>query len=413
MSPVSRRDWDSGKIPDGGLASAIVNGVFRANPRYELVPLDRLSGAERKLLGEFEAEDLYGVLRGRPCASLELRSATPETALLFLTLSEPAPLPDYVKVRLGDDLDRTIARLVVDDVLEIEREGRYVGGSKAGRLVLTPHSSGGRGRIGELSVAALRYAQEFGYLPTEQLALRIYNYGRRPLAPALVSKLPNAVAINYYLGLEPGGSVRRALDAGWVETTPAGGGPIYWRTWRARRVQPANRGPHTGYKLYISPALDALPPAVEAVAGSLAGGRGVKAFKVGSDIGGLCRPDKLVVYFDRLDDLQDAAIKLKGRIGVCPAHGVPFTAAVTADGLLSWGADPPTLGADVGGMTSWRLWVSERLAEYLASGAADDSRALEPWQFALERLRLAGIDTDTWVPTSGMWGEARGERLAT
>ena len=51
--------------------------------------------------------------------------------------------------------------------------------------------------------------------------------------------------------------------------------------------------------------------------------------------------------------------------------------------------------------------MSNRLAEYLATGARDDSSVLEPWRFALERLRLAGIDTDTWVPASGMWREAR------
>lgn len=165
-------------------------------------------------------------------------------------------------------------------------------------------------------------------------------------------------------------------------------------------------GPDPGYKLYVSPTLDALPRAIEAVADSLASGHGAKAFKVGADLGGLCRPDKLVVYFDRLDDLQDAAVSLEQRLGVCPAHGVPFTAAVTADGLLSWGADPPVFGADAGRVTSWRLWVSELLAEYLESARSDNENALQPWQFALERLRLAGIDTDTWVPASGMWREA-------
>ena len=407
MSFAGRRGGDGGEGRDGGRVNAIAHGIFRANPGYELVLLDRLSGAERALLGDLEVDDLYGVLRPRPGAGVEPRSATSETALLFLTLSEPAPLPGYVQARLGDDLERTIARLVLDDVLEIEHDGRYVCGSQAGRLVLTGRSSGGRGRIGDLSLAALRYGQELAGLPTAELALRLYSYGRRPVSPALLSRLPNAAAIDAYLGLQPGGPVRSALDAGWVETTPAGSVRSYWRSWRARRTKRASSGLDTGYKLYVSPGLDGVPPAVEAVASSLAAGRGVKAFKVGADVGGLCRPDKLVVYCDRLDDLQDAAIKLKERLGGCPAHGVPFTAAVTSDGLLSWGADPPALGVDVGGMTSWRLWVSDRLAEYLATGARDDSSVLEPWKFALERLRLAGIDTDTWVPASGMWREAR------
>jgi len=412
VSATVRRDPDGMKA-ERVVASAIAGGVFRANPRYELVLLDRLSAAERELLGGLQVEDLYGVLRARNGEVLESRSVTSETALLFLSLSEPGPLPAYVQARLGEDLERTVARLVLDDVLEIEHEGRFTCGSQAAACVIARRSSGGRGRIGELSVAALRCGQELVSLPTRELALRLYGYGRRPLTPALVSRLPDAAAIDVHLGLQPGGTARAALDAGWVETTSdtaaASGSRPYWRSWRARR---ASSGSGAAHKLYVSPALDALPHALEVVASSLAQSRGVQAFKFGSELRDLCRADKLVVYFDRLDDLQDAAVQLEQRLGACPAQGVPFTAAVTADGLLSWGVDPPALAGDGGEMTSWRLWVSERLAEYLAMGAdamgaAEGSRTLEPWQFALERLRLAGIDTDTWVPASGMWREAQ------
>ena len=391
---------------DADIAGGLARAVFRANPRYELVLVDRLSAAERALLGTSEVADLYGVLRPRGAEGPDVRAVTSETALLFLTLGEPAPLPGYVRTRLGDELERTIARLVVDGVLEIEQGGRFVGGTEAAGLVLSARSSGGRGRIGELSVAALRYGQELVGLPTSELALRLYSYGRRPVSPTLASRLPDSAAFDTYLGLQPDGALERPLAAGWVETTARGGGRRYWRSWRAKRAGEMRDGPDPGYKLYVSPALDALPRAIEAVADSLASGHGAKAFKVGADLGGLCRPDKLVVYFDRLDDLQDAAVSLEQRLGVCPAHGVPFTAAVTADGLLSWGADPPVFGADAGRVTSWRLWVSELLAEYLESARSDNENALQPWQFALERLRLAGIDTDTWVPASGMWREA-------
>ena len=160
----------------------------------------------------------------------------------------------------------------------------------------------------------------------------------------------------------------------------------------------------TPYKLYVSPAIDALPAALGAVADSLARAPGVSAFKVGADLSGICRPDKLVVYFDRLDDLQRAAAQLESLLKGCPAHGVPFTAPVTADGLLSWGADPPAASAvESEALTSWRMWVTERLAEYLVVAREGSAGTLEPWQFALERLRLSGIDTDTWAPANDMW----------
>ena len=148
----------------------------------------------------------------------------------------------------------------------------------------------------------------------------------------------------------------------------------------------------------------ALPSALAPAAEVLASTRSATAFKLGADLPGLCRPDKLVVYFDRLDDLRAVAEELRGRLAGQPAHGVPFTAAITDDGLLSWGADPPR-GVDGVRSTSWRLWIARRLAEYLISARTSDG-GVAAWRFALDRLRLSGVDTDTWAPAGGMWPRA-------
>jgi hypothetical protein len=86
-------------------------------------------------------------------------------------------------------------------------------------------------------------------------------------------------------------------------------------------------------------------------------------------------------------------------------HGVPFTAAIAADGMLSWGTDPPGNRSGTGG-GSWRSWVTGRLADYLAAARPTPSEGVpvEPWQIALERIRLDGVDTDTWVPRPGVVG---------
>lgn len=383
------------------MSRPLADRAFRANPHYELVLLDRLAPAEQAALSELgNSGDTYGVLRPRSDSGLEVRSASSEVALLFLTLQQPGPLPGYVRAQLGDVLDETIGRLLLDSVLEVEHDGGYVSGPRAGELVGSRQSEGGRGRIGQLSVAALRYGQELRELPAGLLALRLYFYGRQPVSPRLRGRLPDEAAVASYLGIDPGGSARPALDAGWrPASTP--GQDRYWRTWRPRQT---TNGPEpTSYKLYVSPATDALPHVVDAVAETLAGARGVNAFKVGSDVYGVCRPDKLVAYFDRLDDLRTGATRLAERLEGTPAHGVPFTAPVTANGLLSWGADPPAVSG--GGSTSWRMWVTERLAEYLVD-CRDGAGELEPWRFALERLRLSGIDTDTWAPANGMWPRA-------
>jgi hypothetical protein len=377
--------------------------MLRANPRYELVALDRLAVAERAVLAPGNGAETYGVLRPRRGTSLGWQAVSPDVALLFLTLQEPAPLPAYAGLRLGDEADRTIARLVADGVLEVEHDGAYVSGAPAGELVLSDHSRGGSGRIGELTRSALRYGQELGGLPAQLLALRLYCYGRRPVSPALVRRLPNAAAIDAHLGIQPGGPARDALGTGWREIPPARGERTYWRSWRRVLGWTGNTA---AYKLYVSPSLDAVAPALAAIAELLCGARGANAFKVGADLRGLCRPDKLVAYFDRLEDLHEGAARLRERLDGCPAHGVPFTAAVTPDGLLSWGADPPRESPAVPAGTSWRLWVAERLAECLTLATESEPSGLEPWQFALRRLRLSGIDTDTWVPAHGMWSEA-------
>ncbi|MDQ3933621.1 MAG: hypothetical protein M3340_03210 [Actinomycetota bacterium] len=379
---------------------------MRANPLYELVLLDRLAPAERELVaGQDGGDELYGVLRPRAGADLEPRSASTDTALLFLTLAEPAPLPEFVRARLGDDTERTIARLVVDGVLEIEADGDFVSGARAGELVLGRRgSSAGSGRIAALSTAALRYGQELDGLPESLLALRLYFYGRKPVSPRLRRELPDEHAVAARLGVVPGGSAWPEIESGWIEVPPPQGERTVWRHWRPRAMPSGrSRGRAANYKLYVSPTADALELALPAVAGTLASARGVVAFKVGRDLPDVCRPDKLVVYLDRLDDLQEAAELLRERLDGCPAHGVPFTAAVTSDGLLSWGADPP---GGSGPASSWRMWVVEQLAAYLALARRSDAAGLEPWRFALERLRLSGVDTDTWVPASGMWPEA-------
>ena len=369
--------------------------IFRSNPRYELVLLDRLSLDERSALSEIEDDGLYGVLRAPNGTGLPPRGVSEETALLFLTLHEPGPLPAYVRRRLGVDIERTATRLVLDEVLEVHDEGGYVSGPSAAALLRQRSDGDGNGALASLSIDALRYGQALGTLPVDLLALRLYLYGRRPVTAALRRRFPDAAAVAGYLGVCPRGAARPALDESWIEAVVPGEPPA-WRLWRPRRRLPPREPNSVDYKLYVSTSLHAAPAAVRIVAETLADARGTTGFKIGRDLDGLCRPDKLVAYFARLEDLHEAAALLGPRVAECPPHGVPFTAPIDPEGLLSWGIDPPRRRNRSPGSSSWRLWVVTRLAEYLA--AARGATA-EGWQFALERLRLDGVDTSTWVPT--------------
>jgi len=155
-----------------------------------------------------------------------------------------------------------------------------------------------------------------------------------------------------------------------------------------------------GYKLYVSPqpefVRDAFHVVVEVLTESPA-----HHFKVGNDAAGLLRPDKIVAYFWDFEALQEAAKQIAGRLVGCRAQGVPFTAGIREDdALLSWGIDPrPEKGALAWQeRESWRLWVTNRLATALLAARRVQTGGLEPWRFALERLRLEDVDTETWTP---------------
>jgi hypothetical protein len=389
---------------------------FRANPAYELVLWDRLEPAERTSLERLrEDPELYGVLRPRrgsgaaaPVADAApgLKAVDRETALLFLTLREPGALPAYVRAVLGAAAGRTIGRLVADGVLEVEREGAFVHGAAAFELRRQPGGeTGAGGHLAALSLAALRYGAVLGVDDPLRLSSRLYGYNRRPLTPRWQRRLAGAAAVEAFLGIAPGGENRPRLDAAWRPSPPSAA----WLSWRSRREEKAPADPAGGgatWKLYVSPAPEALAEAFGAVLDALAAARAPQ-LKVGAGAAGLLRPDKIVAYFPSFERLAAAAEAMTARLAGVVAQGVPFTSEIGGDGLLSWGMDPPqTTATGAGswnGPMSWRLWLTHRLARALIS--ARSSAEPEPWRFALERVRLEGVDTATWTPAASLWSE--------
>jgi hypothetical protein len=374
---------------------------FRANPGFELVLFDRLTPEERQALAELRQDpDFYGVLRPREASpALGVKSVDRETALLFLTLREPGPLPAYVQEVLGESTLRTVARFVADGILEVEQEGGFVSGAAALSLFGEGRAEGaGGGRLAQLSLAALRYGQDLALDDPLALSLRLYGYNRRPLTPRWRRLLPNGEAVLAWLGIGPGGARRQALDRGWERISPSGPAQ-YWLSWRSRASVDGLTGSGATWKLYVSPAAEALPESFGDVLEALVAARAPQ-FKVGSDAHGLLRADKIVAYFPSFERLATAADALSSRLAGLAVQGVPFTSEIGGGGLLSWGVDPPREETALGG-ESWRLWLTHRLARALLS--ARSSGEEEPWRFALERVRLEGVDTDTWTPGALLW----------
>ncbi|MEM6797028.1 MAG: hypothetical protein AAF725_23840, partial [Acidobacteriota bacterium] len=305
--------------------------ILRTSRAYRLVLADRLGSAERRRLGErCQEPDFYGALR-RVSGEGAVRAVDRETALLLLSLREPGPIPRFF-LRGGGaaKLRRTVAALIQEGALEIQgADGAFR------RAAAAPGSSvhqAPSGRLARLSRAAVRWACGWARRgpggDRRSLIRQLYAYNRLPWTPRWRRRL--------------GGGHRPCVEryAGFPRELPAG-----WRP-RARlesdgwvifeRSGPARPGP---YKLYISPRPEGLGPALDGLFSVLADCR-VAAVKVAGLSGDVLRPDKLMVYTDRLDALWDAAQRLGPALEGLEPHGVPFSAEIGGDGLLSWATDP-------------------------------------------------------------------------
>jgi len=391
----------------GASAPALSTQALRTSPRYDLVLYDRLEGHEREALAELTAQPaFYGILRRRAALpgdaqAQSLRAVDRETALLLLTLREPGPLPSYV--RDADPSCDGIRRLVLDGFVEVDAAGSFVSGPEAA-AVLWPapvRAIDGASRLGRLSRDAIAYGAALEIDDRSAMAMRLYGYNRLPLSAAHAAKFPDAAAV-----LDALAPASRLREQRWSVTTAKGSHWINFGRATERRTAARRSPDQASYKLYVSPLPSALSDAFPALQDALIA-FGVRHFKVAGTAAGLLRPDKLVAYFDSRDTLLAVADALTRRLHGLPAQGVPFTAAIDAEGLLSWGVDPPTDARPLSWQPqqSWRSWITSTLAGALLDGRQHPV-PISPAEFAVQRLSLEGVDVDRWAPAQTLWRDA-------
>ena len=378
---------------------ALTDAPLRANPRLTLIPFAGLSEEERAGFGALASDPaLYGALRDERGGVKVVDDAS---AVLLQSLREPTRLPDHL-----DADDSSLARLVLDGVLELEAAGGdFVSGSRAYDVIFDVFSPPApTTKTARLSQAALEYGQRLELEDPLRLSARLYFYGRLPLSPQWFARLPTRASIEGFLGVERRGAVARRLRRAWrrIALKPPNDGWFLW----TRPAAASDGAASDRFKLYVSPLPDAVPAAFAAAAG-VGEEVGAEAIKVGNDAASLLRPDKIVLYFADFERVAAAAARLARELAGCPAQGVPFTAELArSDGLLSWGVDPPRSEhmLDWQERESWRLWVTNRLALALVA-ARRDGGPLAPWQYALARIQLDGVDVTTWAPRADLWEE--------
>jgi hypothetical protein len=375
----------------------VLNGIFRANPSYELLSFDRLPAEQQELFFSLKSDpNFYGVLRPREGSQLPLKSACRDTALLFLSLQAAGKLPAFVASAPELSANRDIAALVLDGVLEIEHENEMLLGAAALNAICEPpETAGPEGELSRLSGEALLYAQSLPFQDASRIAARLYSYGRIPQTTTWQRKFPDEQAVRRCLGVHDGARNTASLAGHWTElpADPENDGWIFWQ----RRRNSMERRTET-YKLYLSPHPSFLGEAFDALVAEVDSG-GALAFKVGRNLAGVLRPDKIIAYFSRFDQVQNTAERILARLDGCAAQGVPFTAQIDRP-LVSWGIDPPEENDMPTWLArqSWRLWVVNRLAVALLTARNTPGRNVEPWKFAMDRLSLEGVDPSTWTP---------------
>ena len=131
----------------------------------------------------------------------------------------------------------------------------------------------------------------------------------------------------------------------------------HWHSWTATDADPAT----LVHKIYVSPAVRDIATTLGVIL-THAPLLGVPAWKVGADLAGLHRPDKIVLYLASAERADRVAAALALTLGGAAAQGVPFTGQVGVTGIVS-------RGRDVAG-TSWRADVCRQVAESLLASRA-------------------------------------------
>jgi hypothetical protein len=364
---------------------------LRSNPRWRLIAYDQLPACDRRTFEPLTRDpEFFGILSPLGGSALPVKSVSKEAALLFLTLAEPACLPHLLDILFGSSAERCLQQLVLDGIFEVELDGRFVSGPAALRERESSTLATSKHPLAQLSADAIAYGAGFDALSIPELAARLYLFNQAPSSPTLQRRFADDDRVIAFAASGSEALRRRLLR--W-QAQPANES---WLSWRRDIDAPAHR-----YKLYISPDLDHLPGAF-AIALEAFEQAQCQLFKLGRGAFGLLRSDKLVAYFENLDQLHQASEHILRAVKGASVQGVPFSAPIDADGLLSWAMDPPRFELVLAEQQfqSWRQWLTGRIALYTvaAKEAIGDVAA-----FVRRRLELDGVDPVTWNPNLAIW----------
>jgi hypothetical protein len=373
--------------------------TFRTGKQYILVEANQIyQSGQNALVDILEDEDIFGIfVPTNPNSNSAHKIAYKEIALLFYFLQTAGRLPLFIQRNYDDEINRILAKLVLDGILEIEWQGEFVSGVLAQEALYEQVSKINTeySHIINISTKAINYGLNLQDIDTRSLATKVYCYNTLPVNETAFINLKDSLTIEKFLGID--NNFQRKRLKGWTKQVPSD--KFSWLSWFINGSESkANYVENSTYKIYISPTIESMPLAFLSFLEVLPQTKAF-SFKVGAERQGLLRPDKWIVYFQNQKDLMDAAQLFKPAFANFPVQGVPFTAPLDTKGILSWGIDPPrkeVLENIEGG--SWRANVSDKIA--IAIGQAKEAKMenAEAFNFVMNKLFLDNIDSSTWTP---------------
>jgi len=377
--------------------------IFRANPGYQLIESGNLNRPEQDALaGLLNDTEVFGIFK--PAESREDSSyklAYKEIALLFYALQQPGKLPLYLRNSFDDDINATLAKLVLEGIFEIEHDDRFVSGSAAQEILYTSQHRYGNilnDGIAGLSTNAIQYGLHLNQLDVRSVASRLYCYNTLPLTREKENLFLQVEDVEAFLRVGKNDPLAWEMEKHWDKHLPTE--KYHWIAWNRKKQARRHQAEDAVYKIYISPVLHDFPEVFRKTVRVLTQSKAF-SFKTGTDRHGLLRPDKFVTYFHSLEDLGHASIMLKEELADYQAQGVPFTAQLDDKGMISWGIDPANkdvLENFEGG--SWRASVSEKLASAIVQAKGEGLAKDKALEFVLNKISLEGIDPINWIPAS-------------
>lgn len=345
-----------------------------------------LSGSSVKDVYAGQCEDLERphLVKNR---SIQTKIVDKYVASILKRLHSTELLCDVVNESVEYELT-SVVELIFEGLLEVEIKGEFRTGPSVARYLDLPkldlYSDSPTNMI---SIDALKYAAKLGQSDAACLAARLYFYNRVPFDRTLFSAFGTPDKVLSYLGFDEPSA--RLILRDWRHSRSGNGDG--WHYWKHR-----NRAASSGNsrnKIYIAARFDVLPDAIRMVL-PLLETLAVSMFKLPVDAVGLLRPDKFLLYFSNEYERRAAAEQLYPVLCGLPVQVVPFTAASSKNGILSWGVDPPPRAATP---TSWRLWLCEVLARSIVEGAVAEVSSADLVPYALLRAALEGVDVATWA----------------